>query len=359
LRAAAGEPLPITQGEVRCDGHAIEVRVYAEDPAHGFLPSTGTLHRLQLPHDRARVETGVAAGAVITPHYDPMIAKLITHAADRAGALAAIRDALAATRIAGVACNLGFVEGLLRSSAVVDRIADTGTIDRLLRDAPLAAPAWRAAAPHALAAWALRAERSDDVTRPASTWAALTHWRLGAAPGYRPLQPQYELHGDAGVLRATVGTLSGEPARYRVAIGALEHEIEFGIADDSDTVRVSVDGTSFTLWIGRDGDRLWIGDGRHTEAMRIGPALHAERRGQAGAAAALVAPLTGKVLEVRVADGDAVEAGEVLLVIESMKMEMRITAPHAGVARGIDAAVGATVERGAVLARVVALETAA
>jgi biotin carboxyl carrier protein len=110
------------------------------------------------------------------------------------------------------------------------------------------------------------------------------------------------------------------------------------------------------LWIGCDGDRVWLGDGRHTEMLRVHPALQAARAADAGAGAALVAPLTGKVIDVRVQDGESVAAGQVLLVIESMKMEMRIVAPHAGIASGLGCAVGASVERGAVLVKVEALE---
>jgi 3-methylcrotonyl-CoA carboxylase alpha subunit len=354
IRAAAGEPLALAQADVRCDGHAIEVRVYAEDPAHDFLPSTGTLHRLQLPRDGVRVETGVDAGTVITPHYDPMIAKLIVHDSTRPGAIAKMREALAATRLAGVASNLGFVEALLRSPAVTEQIADTGTIDQLPKGAYAAAPSWLAAAPHVAAAWVLRGARMDDLAQPASGWSALTHWRLGAAQGYQPLQPQYEVQDHAKTMTATVGTLPGP--RYRVSIDDHEHEIGFAQDAALDAQRVAIDGLTGPLRIGRAGDHVWLGDGRHTETLRVRPALQAERANDPGAGAALVAPLTGKVIEVRVQDGDRVTAGQVLLVIESMKMEMRLTAPHAGIARGLSHAVGASVERGALLAKVEALE---
>ena len=354
IRAAAGLPLALDQADVRCDGHAIEVRVYAEDPAHDFLPSTGTLHRLQLPRDGVRVETGVDAGAVITPFYDPMIAKLVVHDSDRAGAIVKMREALAATRLAGVASNLGFVEALLRSPAVTEGIADTGTIDQMPKSAFAAAPSWLAAAPHIAAAWVLRGSRADDRALPASGWSALTHWRLGAAQGYQPLQPQYEVQGHADLTTATVGTLPGE--RYRVALGAREHEIAFAQDAVLDAQRVTIDGVTVPLWIGRDGDQVWLGDGRHTETLRVRPALQATRATDAGTGAALVAPLTGKVIEVRVQEGESVAAGQVLVVIESMKMEMRIAAPRAGIARGLSFAVGASVERGAVLVKVEALE---
>ena len=143
-----------------------------------------------------------------------MIAKLIAHDDTRAGAIARMREALAATRLAGVSSNLGFVEALLRSPAVTDRIPDTGTIDRMPKSAFPGVPPWLAAAPHVAAAWVLRGSRADDPALPASAWSALTHWRLGAAQGYQPLQPQFEVQVHAGPMSATVGTLPGQ--RYRV-----------------------------------------------------------------------------------------------------------------------------------------------
>jgi 3-methylcrotonyl-CoA carboxylase alpha subunit len=355
LRAAAGEPLP--QDAVRCDGHAIEVRLYAEDPAHGFVPSTGTLHHVELPRDAARVECGVESGSVVTPHYDPLLAKLVVHGATRAEAYARLREALARSRICGVAHNLALLEALCRRPEVVDAIPDTGTLDALL-PALAAAPApWRAQAAYVLAAAALQDARRDDAGAPASSWRAFTHWRLGAPGGCRPLHAQYRLQGEAGVQRASVG---GAGPRWQVEVDGRRHEIELGPAlPGAAARRVRIDGVAHALWLGTEGSRAWLSDGRHTEHLRIEPALQAERAADAGGGAALAAPLTGKVLEVRVADGDSVEAGQVLLVIESMKMEMRVTAPHAGVARAVQAAVGAMVERGTMLVKIEPMEAAA
>jgi 3-methylcrotonyl-CoA carboxylase alpha subunit len=359
IRAAAGEPLTLQQDQVRCDGHAIEARLYAEDPDHGFVPSAGTLHRLELPHRHARIESGVRRGSVITAHYDPMLAKIIVGGADRAQAIQRLREALARTRLAGVASNLGFLEALFRSPAVTDAIPDTGTIGRMPGDAVGAVPAWRAAAAHVAAAWSFRCARDDNPSQPAAAWTALTHWRLGAAPAYRPLRPQFELHTGNGVLRATVGTDRGRPGTFHVRAGAVVHDIEIDGDPGDDDWRVAVDGVAARLAIGRDGAAVWLSDGRHTEIVRVQPALARDGTSGAGAGAALLAPLTGKVLEVRVSDGDAVLAGQVLMVIESMKMEMRITAPHAGVASAVGAMVGTMVERGAVLVKVRAEELTA
>lgn len=140
--------------------------------------------------------------------------------------------------------------------------------------------------------------------------------------------------------------------------GDTEHEIAIEAAAPDAPLPVSIDGIVHPLWIGCEGDEVWLGDGRHTETWRVKPALGDGPARAAAAGAAVVAPLTGKVLEVRVNDGEAVVAGQVLLVIESMKMEMRITAPHDGVARALGAAAGASVERGAVLVTVEPVEPA-
>jgi len=355
LRAAAGESLGFSQGDVRCSGHAVEARVYAEDAAHGFVPCTGTVRHVSWPPAPARVESGVQAESTVTSHYDPMLAKLVAHGADRARALERLRTALDATQLAGVTTNLDFLASLLRAPSVCAAVPDTGTVDDLLAAGMPAAP-WRASAPHIAAAWTLRAGRAVDPAAPVASWPAFTQWRLGAPRGYRPLAPQFEVRTDAVTDAATLTIVAhGDTARmhFDAAIGDARHAV--GFDDDHDGrggTRVEVDGRAVLLWIGRDEHGVWLSDGRRTERVAVRPALERDPASGARTAATLVAPLTGKVLEVRVRDGDTVLAGQVLLVIESMKMEMRITAPHGGVATILGTAVGAMVERGAALARV-------
>jgi len=360
LRAAAGTLDLAALAVPRCEGHAIELRLYAEDPEHGFVPATGTLHRLRWPEVGVRVETGVERGSVVTPHYDPMLAKLIVHGRDRADALARARAALAGTRVDGIAHNLAFLEALLARPDVADGVPDTGSIERLAQ--PLPRAAWRDAAGAIAAAWVFARSRHDDAAQPASAWAALTHWRLGApgvpeaADSAPPLHPQYEVTGERGTQPARVA--GDGNAALRVQLGDGRHAIAFGAPP-----MLTLDGVALPLAVGdepaADGRRVWIGDGRHTEWVIVRPALRAARAAAGAAGAAVLAPMTGKVLDVRVRDGDAVQAGQVLVLIESMKMEMRIAAPHAGVARAVGAAVGATVERGALLLSVEAAEETA
>src|SRR5690606_37313124 len=180
----AGEKLPLAQEQLAIDGHAVEVRVYAEDPLKNFLPSVGMLHRLRAPAEDAhvRVDTGVREGDAVTPYYDPMIAKLIVWDRDRKSALRRMRQALGEYQIAGVATNTAFLIALVGHPAFGEGDLDTGFIERFRADLlPQAAPA--SASVVALAALAVILQRRADVrdhTRgdPWSPWAAVNGWRL-------------------------------------------------------------------------------------------------------------------------------------------------------------------------------------
>jgi 3-methylcrotonyl-CoA carboxylase alpha subunit len=355
IRAAAGVPLGL-EAPPRCDGHAIELRLYAEDPEHGFLPATGRLQALRWPADDTRVETGVELGSEVTPHYDPMLAKLIVHGRDRTEALARGRTALAATAVAGVAHNLGFLETLLAAPEVAEGTPDTCCIDRLALQPPRAA--WRDAAPAIAAGWVfMRSRMPDGDAQPASSWTGLTHWRLNAPLSAPPLHPQYEVVGDDGTQPAWVDCQGGACG---VRLAERAHALVFGPAAADGFQLLRLDSRVLPLAIGAEatpeGTRVWLGDGRHTEWVSVRPALRRARAAGSAAGAALVAPMTGKVLEVRVREGDAVQAGQVLVLIESMKMEMRVAAAQAGIVRAVSATVGASVERGALLVSVEAVE---
>src|SRR5439155_13370203 len=190
LRVAAGEPLPLRQEEIALAGHAIEVRLYAENPARGFLPATGTLHGLHLSQDASasggvRVDTGVRQGDAVTQFYDPMIAKIIAWGEDRAAARARLGHALVDTAVAGVATNLGFLARIVADPEFAAGAVDTGFVERRRETllAPAAAPpelALAAAALHRLLALRRAIESPDP-------WAGSDGWRLNLAPAAHTL----------------------------------------------------------------------------------------------------------------------------------------------------------------------------
>ena len=219
LRIAAGEPLPLRQEEIACRGHAFEARLYAEDPARGFLPSIGRLRTLRLPTglDGVRVDTGVEEGDAVTPYYDPMIAKIIAHGADRAAALERLAAALDATQVEGVTTNLAFLRAAAASPEFKAMRLDTGWLDRegtqsLAADQP-AEPATLLLA--ALATVALSLARPAPPPVPGTDWTSPWHrrdaWRLNQPPrGLVRLLDGKELH---------IVTVEGTAERFTARLG--------------------------------------------------------------------------------------------------------------------------------------------
>ncbi|MCY1717128.1 ATP-grasp domain-containing protein [Microbacterium sp. SL62] len=306
LRVAAGFALEL--GEIRLDGHAIEARVYAETPARGYLPATGTVSRWHPGF--ARVDSAVETGSVLSSLYDPMIAKVIAHGPDRETALARLDAALADTVVLGVDTNIADLRALLADPAVRAGDLDTGLLDR--RGTPQAPEP----SPAALAAVA---KTVADAGTPAdgSVWGRVGAWRAGGAVAARTVA----LEDDAGRVHAVAPTagdafVTGGPVEY---------------------------------WVHAEG-------GAHRLRL-VSRRAAAERRRDAGGRAPgavdpdLVAPLPGTVVAVHVADGDTVEAGARLVTIEAMKMEHTVVTPHAGTVR-LRTAAGAQVARDAVVATV-------
>jgi 3-methylcrotonyl-CoA carboxylase alpha subunit len=363
LRVAAGEPLPLTQPDVRQDGHAIEVRLYAEDPDTGFLPGSGRLERLRLPAPSAhvRVDSGVVEGDVVTIFYDPMIAKLIVWDHDRPRALARMRDALAQCDIEGPKANIAFLERLVRHPAIVGGTIDTGYLDRHLDEfvgasagepATAAAAALTAAATVALlqdeADTRAAAARSGD---PHSPWADASGWRLGHG-GQRRLAlrsgDQRHLltaHGAGGDYRiesdgATAVDVRGARLAGDAASAARLSEIELSARFDGEGRRYRVDA---------DAQRVLLHDGvRRWRYARV-PAYEPERSDGGAGGDRAVAPMPGRIVLIKVAAGDHVVQGQELLVMEAMKMELALKAPRDGVVAELRAAVGDFVEADAAL----------
>jgi 3-methylcrotonyl-CoA carboxylase alpha subunit len=328
LRVAAGEPLPTTS--LGITGHAIEVRLYAEDPARDFVPSVGTLRHLALPAG-VRVDAGVRAGDVIPIHYDPMIAKIIAHGADREEARRRLARALAATEVVGVRTNLALLRGIVAHPAFAAAELDTGFLARHAI-AP-AQPTPRAA----LAAAVLRLLRDEPVADPAdphSPWGLANAWRLNGT-GWQ----DFCLFTDdqAVTLRAELGAV------LRLDGTAIE-----GIRWDGDVVAFILEGRAIRARVLRQGDALDVVLDGATHALR-----HHDPRAPADAAEGgggrVIAPMPGRVLRILVAVGAPVRRGEVLVVIEAMKVQMRITAPADGIVAAIGCGEGDLVEDGAEL----------
>ena len=324
LRVASGEGLPMAQEDLAITGHAFEARLYAEDAAEGFLPATGRLTHLFFP-EGVRAETGVRAGDVISPWYDPMIAKVVVHGPTRATALLALERALAGTRVAGTVTNLAFLRRLAMQPDFVAGDVDTGLIGRHLET--LAARPEPDAGVRALAAMgalglgAARPQEGFHLWSPLR-WTARLRWR-------------------------------GEP---------VEAVVE-GLGGGA--YRVTVDGSAMAVERAGGGWRI-DGARSRAEVVRDGGVVHVfaddafafevpdplDVAGAAGVASDVVpAPMPGLVRAVFVAAGDAVVAGARLAVLEAMKMEHALVAPRDGVVAEVLAAAGDQVEAGAPLVR--------
>jgi 3-methylcrotonyl-CoA carboxylase alpha subunit len=346
LRVASGERLPETQTELQRYGHAMEVRLYAEDPARGFLPATGRIAHLVWPGaaNNLRIDSGVRAGDVISTHYDPMIAKVIAWGEDRPTAAQRLRRALMETEIAGVATNAGFLIDVLGHSDFLKAEIDTGFIERhradLLPEAPVTpdralalAAAFLVLADGQRAAEAAR--RSGD---PYSPWGLTNGWRLNGEGGSSIL-----LRDNSGRQRDARLTFSGE--RWDIAI------------DDAAPLRLSapriengalVAGTDhgrLKVTIVQDGNQVSVIErGRTTRVTRID--VLAEAEAASFSHGQLTSPMPGTVVRVMVEEGAHVTRGQPLMVVEAMKMEHTIAAQADGIVKQIRFRAGDSVAEG-------------
>ncbi|GAB1461415.1 MAG: acetyl/propionyl/methylcrotonyl-CoA carboxylase subunit alpha [Thauera sp.] len=347
LRVASGEKLPLEQEQLQIRGHALEARIYAEDPAKGFLPSTGKLVHLAPPAEslHVRVDTGVEEGDEISPHYDPMIAKLIVWDINRDRALARMLQALADYRVVGVANNIEFLSRLTACPAFSGADLDTGLIERekaYLFPADEAAPAevlQIAALAELLrdAAFAdRRAARSAD---PASPWHARDGWRMNATACRSLLFRHGESEHEVEVAYL--------PGAWRLSVGSCS-VVARGELNPRGLLRVELDGTRMDATvIAAAGRRHVFAKGRAWQLAAVDPLHHGGEGG--GAEGGLMAPMPGKVIALVAVEGAKVEKGAPLLILEAMKMEHTITAPAAGTVKAFRFGVGDQVGDGAEL----------
>jgi 3-methylcrotonyl-CoA carboxylase alpha subunit len=346
LRVAAGEALPVRQQDLVPRGHAIEARLYAEDPERGFLPQTGTLHGLRFPPPEiARVDTGVRQGDIVTPFYDPMIAKVIVWGEDRAAALNRLRRALADTAVSGVVTNLGFLARVAASPEFAAAEIDTGFIARHHVDL---IPARRPAPDVALAAAALSrllareaaaaaaAARSGD---PFSPWGRVDGWRLNG-------ESRQELSfRDAAEERVVAAR--AKAGNWLLQLGD-RTVIAGGERRPDGTLSLVLDGVRRHVMVLDHGSETAIFvEGESWRLAEIDPLVPSA--GEDPTAGRLTAPMPGRVTQLMVAAGAKVRRGEPLMIIEAMKMEHTVAAPADGVVEAVRFAVGDLVEEGAEL----------
>jgi len=299
LRVASGEKIPLRQDQLSINGWAMEARLYAENPATGFLPSIGPLQRLRFP-ENIRIDSGVQEGGEVTPYYDPMIAKIITHAPTRAAAAAKLAQACAGVEVWPVKTNAGFLARTAANADFVGAKIDTGFIERhsekLVAGTEPSAPVLQAAA-HALLP-----------ANPTDPWSALTGLRIAAAPDTRIA---VDIAGSTHVV-----TLEGATPAYTTA-----------------TV-----GSENVLFI-------------QGEAWEYGLARADHAAGGAAASdGTILSPMPGRIIAVHAAAGDHVKKGQKLLVLEAMKMEQQLLAPFDGIVKTFAAKLDAQIAEGVLLA---------
>ncbi|HEY1519984.1 MAG TPA: biotin carboxylase N-terminal domain-containing protein [Solirubrobacteraceae bacterium] len=335
LRIAAGEPLAFAQEDVSLTGHSVEVRVCAEDPGVGFLPATGRVVGYREPRGPGvRVDSGIRLGSEISGSYDSLLLKVIGSGHDREEALERVQRALKDLLLLGVKTNAGFLARLLAAPEVRSGELDTGLLERGIIE-PLAPP--REAREAAVAAAAIETLALVDRGAGGDPWDALAGWRMTGDAGV-----VWDLEPAGGGEQISVHVL-GSPDQARVRLGTTELAMTASVAGGA-RVRVELDGHA-RLWdhavLGAD---RWIAAGADAFAFSLAELVVEGSSAQADGA--LEAPMPGAVLAVRVKAGDAVTEGDVLVVVESMKMELTIVAPWDAIVRDVRVAEGDQVAQG-------------
>ncbi|WP_186628968.1 biotin carboxylase N-terminal domain-containing protein [Rhodococcus sp. BP22] len=321
VRIARGEPLAIRQDEVTLTGHAIEARVYAEDPGRGFLPTGGTVLSLRepTPTPAVRVDSGLSVGSVVGSDYDPMLAKVIAHGPDRASALATLDRALADTAALGVVTNIEFLRFLLADSDVVAGRLDTGLLDRRLEDyeaVPAPDDIFAVAGIHL---WSSLWTASD----PAQPWSVPSGWRIGG----RAQPVTYRLSSGTRTVHVHV---SGTLSQAWVAVDDEELQpMSFARIEDGDVAIVRA-GVRSRFRLADDDATVWVSSPAGTWAVTSVEETSVRGEDSHSGDADMTSPMPGTVIAVGVSSGDTVEAGSAIVVVEAMKMEHAMTTPIGG-----------------------------
>ncbi|MFZ6658485.1 acetyl/propionyl/methylcrotonyl-CoA carboxylase subunit alpha [Undibacterium sp. TJN19] len=347
LRVAAGEKLPLQQHQLQIHGHAIEARVYAENPEKGFLPSIGTLRHARTPvavnfelggaTDPAafRIDSGVREGDTISPFYDPMIAKMIVWGKDRKEALARMAQALAQYQIVGLNSNIAFLSRLISSTAFAGADLDTGLIERN-QDQLFPKPVAANLTTLALAVASLLNSEKSSGSDP---WQTSHGWRMNSL-----MQRSLQFTEEEQTHEVQVTYLANG---WQVKAGDAVAQVRLALADDNDIV-IKIADQTVAATVVRDGEHFHVfSQGRHTDLHYLDALAHAgEAEAETGR---LTAPMPGKIVAVLVNKAQEVKKGDSLLIMEAMKMEHTISAPHDGVIDEVLYAIGDQVTEGAQL----------
>jgi len=337
LRVAAGRPLPFTQEQVSIEGHAIEARVYAEDAFHGFLPQAGVAESVRWS-PRSRNDVGIESGSTVSTAYDPMLGKVIVHRPTREAARRALVTALDDTAILGLTTNLGFLRGLAASEEFRDCAIDTAWLDThpdAIRPQGLETAA-------VLAAWALATESAGDATHP---FGRADGWRLAGPPA--GVEIDVEVDGRAS--RFTVQPAAGTLRRHPDADGAGERTWRVHpIATEPGVLRLEIDDLVHEAAVRILPHQVDVAHVGNTFRFPR-PDVFAPGAARLVTDGTVVAPMPGTVLQVVVETGQQVAEGDLLGVMEAMKMELSMKAPVAGTLTSVDAKAGEQVALGATL----------
>jgi acetyl-CoA/propionyl-CoA carboxylase biotin carboxyl carrier protein len=346
LRVAAGERLAIAQDDVGLTNHSIEVRVCAEDPAAGFLPATGHVVGYREPSGPGiRVDSGIRLGSIVGGSYDSLLLKLIATGRDREESLERMQRALKDLRVLGVTTNAGYLARLVAAAPVRAGELDTGLLERGVAD-PL--PSTLEAREAVIAAAAIESLALAEAADGGDPWDALPGWRLAGAPGV-----EWELQAAGGKEPISVHVF-GKPARAHVRAAGRQLRMSAARAGDG-RVAIELDGRQ-RLWDHAVlGAERWVAAG--PDAFSYSLAELVVEGASAATEGALEAPMPGAVLAVSVAAGDQVAEGDVLVVVESMKMELTLTAPNDATVREVLVAIGDQVKQGQSLVELEAVAT--
>jgi 3-methylcrotonyl-CoA carboxylase alpha subunit len=325
LRVAAGEPLPLQQSEIASGGHAIEVRLCAENPANQFLPETGRIGVLRAPEEIdevVRLDTGVREGDEVSVFYDPMIAKLIVWGDNRDEAARRMQSALAQTAILGVTTNLAFLERVVKHPAFLAGETDTAFIERHRAEL---LPAKVDIPTEALVACAARVfmdEQQAIASAAPSPWNDTGGWRLN-----QPAMRRMELRGDDGEISVVNAQMLRGHAR--VDVRGSRHRVALG-PRDGDRLQIALDDETYFARVARLGAQLSATTPQGRHALELVDPFHYEPADSLPDAR-LTALMPGRVVKVMAAEGDTVTKGQALMILEAMKMEHTIVSPRDGV----------------------------